>query len=107
MEGIVRCLVVVKNLLLSKQQEDTKVKNIWLSIYSGSHFHMRGICMDQKKIYDELDYHMAQEITEKLYQSGFISFVEYDKLTDLNRRSFSPLFADLLPKTLDKSKQKA
>lgn len=56
-------------------------------------------------MYDELNYHMAQEITEKLYKSGLITFVEYDKLTDLNRRSFSPLFADLLPKTLDKSTQ--
>ncbi|MCM1008477.1 MAG: hypothetical protein NC485_11235 [Ruminococcus flavefaciens] len=61
--------------------------------------------MEQQKMYDELNYHMAQEITEKLYESGLITFVEYDKLTDLNRRSFSPLFADLLPKTLDKSSQ--
>lgn len=61
--------------------------------------------MEQQKMYDELNYHMAQEITEKLYESGLITFVEYDKLTDLNRRSFSPLFADLLPKTLDKSTQ--
>lgn len=45
----------------------------------------------------------AQEITELLYASGMITFDEYDKLTDLNRRSFSPLYADLLPKTLEKS----
>lgn len=40
---------------------------------------------------------------ELLYARGMITFDEYDKLTDLNRRSFSPLYADLLPKTLEKT----
>ena len=59
--------------------------------------------MKQQKIIDEVNYHKAQKITESLYKSGLISFDEYDKLTQLNRRSFSPLFVDLLPKTLDLS----
>lgn len=59
--------------------------------------------MEQQKIVDEVNYYKAQKITELLYEKGMISFVEYDKLTDLNRRSFSPLYADLLPKTLEKS----
>lgn len=57
--------------------------------------------MDQKKIIDEVNYHKAQILTEMLYAKGLISFVEYDKLTELNRKSFSPLFVDLLPRTLD------
>lgn len=59
--------------------------------------------MEQKKIIDEIEYYMAQRLTELLYQNKLISFDEYDKLTELNRRIFSPLYADLLPKTLDKS----
>ena len=59
--------------------------------------------MEQQKIIDELNYYRAQKITEMLYEQGMISFVEYDKLTELNRRSFSPMFADLLPKTLAKA----
>ena len=59
--------------------------------------------MEQQKIIDEVNYHKAQKITESLYKSGLISFEEYDKLTQLNRQSFSPLFVDLLPKTLDLS----
>ena len=59
--------------------------------------------MEQQKIIDEVNYHKAQKITESLYKSGLISFDEYDKLTQLNRQSFSPLFVDLLPKTLDLS----
>lgn len=58
--------------------------------------------MEQQKIIDEIGYYKAQTITELLYTKGFITFDEYDKLTDLNRRSFSPLYADLLPKTLEK-----
>lgn len=59
--------------------------------------------MEQQKIIDEVNYHKAQKITESLYKSGLISFDEYDKLTQLNRQSFSLLFVDLLPKTLDLS----
>ena len=59
--------------------------------------------MEQQKIIDEINYFKAQSITKLLYQQGLISFVEYDKLTELNRQTFSPLYADLLPKTLDKS----
>ena len=58
-------------------------------------------CMEQQQIMDELNYHRAQKITETLYRSGLISFDEHDKLTQKNRRSFSPLYVDLLPKTLD------
>ena len=51
--------------------------------------------------HDELGYFMAQKITEKMLEKGLISFDEYDKLTALNRQTFSPLYADLLPKRLD------
>ena len=59
--------------------------------------------MDQQDIINEINYYRAQKITEQLYASGMISFVEYDKLTSLNRKTFSPFLVDLLPKTLDKS----
>jgi len=59
--------------------------------------------MDQQKIIDEINYHRAQALTELLFAKGMITVVEYDKLTELNLKSFSPLYADLLPKTLDKS----
>ena len=59
--------------------------------------------MEHQKIIDEINYYKAQEITELLYARGMITVVEYDKLTELNLKSFSPLYADLLPKTLDKS----
>ena len=59
--------------------------------------------MEQQKILDEIGYYKAQSITDLLYEKGLISFVEYDKLTELKRKTFSPLYADLLPKTVDNS----
>ncbi len=63
--------------------------------------------MDHQDLINEVNYYRAQKITEQLYAAGIISFDEYDKLTALNRQSFSPLYADLLPKTLDKSIRKS
>ena len=59
--------------------------------------------MPEEPIINEVNYDRAQKITEQLYASGMISFDEYDKLTALNRKTFSPFLVDLLPKTLDKS----
>ena len=59
--------------------------------------------MEHQKILDEIGYYKAKTITELLYSAGLITFDEYDKLTEINRRTFSPLYADLLPKTLAKA----
>ncbi len=63
--------------------------------------------MEHEKILNELNYHRAMIITDMLYRSHMISFDEYDKLTQKNRASFSPIFADLLPKTVDILKDKS
>lgn len=63
--------------------------------------------MEQQKIIDELNYYKAQALAELLYAKDMITFDEYDKLTDLNRQTFSPLYADLLPKSLEKSSNKS
>jgi hypothetical protein len=63
--------------------------------------------MDQQDLINEINYYRAQKITEQLYAAGMISFGEYDKITALNRKSFSPFLVDLLPKTLDKSIRKS
>lgn len=63
--------------------------------------------MEQQKVIDEIEYFKAQKLTDMLYENGLLSFVEYDKLTELNRQTFSPLFVDLFPKMLDKSLKKS
>lgn len=63
--------------------------------------------MEQQKVIDEIQYYQAQKLTDMLYENHLISFDEYDKLTELNRQTFYPLFVDLFPKTLDKSLKKS
>ena len=58
--------------------------------------------MNQQKIIDEINYYRAQILTRLLFESGLITAGECDKLTELNRASFSPSLADLLLKTLEK-----
>lgn len=76
---------------------DCTVKDLTLSTI------IRRFDMEQQKIIDEINYHKAQLLTERLYASGMITFDEYDKLSELNCKFFSPLYADLFPKALDKS----
>ena len=50
-------------------------------------------------IRSDLDYQRAQRIAGRMLDSGLISAVEFNKLCDINRETFSPLFAEIYPKT--------
>ena len=56
--------------------------------------------MEQQKLLDELNYHRADKTAKMLLNLGLITTVEYDKLQELNRQKFSPILADLFPKSL-------
>jgi len=47
----------------------------------------------------EFDYHRAQRTAKTMLDDGLISLLEYNKLTELNRQSFSPFLAEIMPKT--------
>ncbi len=46
----------------------------------------------------DFDYFMAQKALEALLSAGLISLVEFNKLTQLNRDTFSPMWAEIMPK---------
>lgn len=50
----------------------------------------------QEQLEQEYQYLMAQKMLQKLKEKEFISIVEYDKITALNRRSFSPYLCELM-----------
>lgn len=52
----------------------------------------------QERIQGDLDYRRAQEIAKKMLDDGLISVDEFNKLTAINRETFSPLFAEIMPK---------
>lgn len=51
----------------------------------------------QARIQNDLDYRRAQDIAKKMLDDGLISVAEFNKLTAINRETFSPLFAEIMP----------
>lgn len=49
----------------------------------------------------DVDYYRAQCITKSLLDSGLISLSQFNKLTALNRKSFSPFLAEIMPEPVD------
>ena len=45
----------------------------------------------------EFDYYIAQKLLKILLESGMISEDEFHKITCLNRQSFSPYLAQIIP----------
>lgn len=60
--------------------------------------HLKPVPIAPVEIQQDYDYFMAQEVSEALLSAGLISLVEFNKLTQLNRDTFSPLFAEIMPK---------
>ena len=52
----------------------------------------------QERIQGDLDYCRAQAIAKKMLDNGLISMTEFNKLNAINRETFSPLFAEIMPK---------
>lgn len=51
----------------------------------------------EEEMYREYDYYTAQKLLKNLLGAGLISEGEFNKITALNRQSFSPLLARIMP----------
>ena len=49
----------------------------------------------------DIDYIRAQKITKSMYDAGLITSGQFVRLTELNRKSFSPFLVELFPRTVD------
>src|SRR5574344_2845334 len=49
------------------------------------------IKMTNSQMQKEADYYMAQKLLKQLLSAGLISLDEFDKITELNRKRFSPV----------------
>lgn len=45
----------------------------------------------------DASYHKAQQLLQSLLDSGLISLSEYNKITLLNRKTFSPYLVEIMP----------
>ncbi len=50
----------------------------------------------QEQLQREVDYVRAQRIIDFMLQNGLISLSEFNKITSLNRKSFSPALAQIM-----------
>ena len=53
--------------------------------------------MTDEKLLAEINYYRAQKTLEQLFECGLISLLEFHKITELNRKSFSPFLAEIMP----------
>lgn len=51
----------------------------------------------------DVDYFRAQRISKTLLDAGLISLSQFDKLSEMNRKTFSPFLADIFPNAVDNS----
>jgi len=51
-----------------------------------------------QQVQQDYDYFMAQETANMLLSAGLISLVEFNRLTKINRDTFSPMLAEIMPK---------
>ena len=52
----------------------------------------------EEQMQNEYNYVLAQQITKRLLEAGLITEDEFHKITAKNRKSFSPLLAEIMPK---------
>jgi hypothetical protein len=51
----------------------------------------------QEQMQREVDYVRAQQILTSMLEKGLITLSEFNKITELNRKTFSPLMAEIMP----------
>ena len=52
---------------------------------------------NEEELKKEYNYYLAQQLLNKLFESGMISEDEFNKITQKNRQTFSPYLAEIMP----------
>jgi nicotinic acid phosphoribosyltransferase len=76
------------------QHEDKKVMKISDEVIDKSTELKK---MSQEQLQREFDYIQAEKLLRKMLQKGLITEAEFNKIEALNRQSFSPFLAEIMP----------
>lgn len=76
------------------QNEDKKVMKISDGVIDKS---IELKKMSQEQLQREFDYIQAEKLLRKMLQKGLITEVEFNKIDALNRQTFSPMLAQIMP----------
>ena len=52
--------------------------------------------LNDKQLYDEINYHRAEKLTKKMLEKGLITSEEHDRILAEARKIFVPFLAELL-----------
>lgn len=69
---------------------ETNAKQVTSFSYEGIEAPSERRRLSQEQLQREVDYIRAQRILDSMLKSGLISLSEFNKITSLNRKSFSP-----------------
>ena len=53
--------------------------------------------VDQEEIIRDVNYYQAQKAAQSMLDRGLISLDEFNKLTQINRDTFSPFLVEIMP----------
>lgn len=76
------------------QNENKKVTKITDEIIENK---IKSKSVSFEQLQREFNYIQAEKLLKRMLEKGLISEVEFNKITALNRRTFSPLLAELMP----------
>lgn len=54
--------------------------------------------IQQVDIEQDYNFLQAQKVSKKMLELGLISLSEFNKLTEINRKTFSPFLVEIMPK---------
>ena len=52
----------------------------------------------EEQFQQDVDYFRAQQVAKSMLDSGLISLLQFNRLTELNRKTFSPFLSEIMPK---------
>lgn len=76
----------------------TENKSVLLTTDKASRLKPEPTPVTDIELQSDYDYFRAQEVAKSMLDSGLISLSEFNRLTQLNRETFSPILAEIMPK---------
>ncbi|MGI6371958.1 MAG: SHOCT domain-containing protein [Caldicoprobacterales bacterium] len=77
-----------------KEIENKKTSKISDAILEGENLSTR---TSDDQLQGEFNYSQADKILKKMLNKGLIDKVEFNKITELNRETFSPILVKIMP----------
>ena len=76
----------------------TETKSILHEANITDHLNLASRSITQEELQRDYNYYRAQKTAETMLERGLISLSEFNKLTQINRKTFSPIWTEIMPK---------